>query len=89
MATKQIQNLKERMYKDVIDLAVSLKSSGKTMTGKELLDWINKHYQFPHPYGNIRNVPSAAHRRAKSSVEIAAVENVFVDEFGTPLPISK
>lgn len=81
--------LKEKIYKEVINLAVSLTQQGKTMTSDELTDWINNnHPGFQHPYGNSRGVPQAAFRRAKEANNqegMDALVKAFTHNDGAPL----
>ena len=81
--------LKEQIYEDLINLAVTLTQQGKTMTSDELTDWINKNYPgFQHPYGNSRGVPQAAFRRAKEANKqegMNALVKAFTHNDGIPL----
>ena len=83
------QELKEKVYEGVIELASSLVRQGKTMTLEELTSWINKNYAgFQHPYGNSRGVPQAAFIRAKNAGNqegMEALVKAFVHCDGTPL----
>ena len=84
--TKNESELKEVLYKDVIALAVSLKTQGRTMTDAELTEWINsKNVGFEHKYGSARGVPGAAFRRATTAAEKEALVSVFVHQDGSPL----
>lgn len=83
------KELKESVYSGVITLALSLARAGKTMTSSELTEWINKNYPgFEHPYGNARDVPQAAFRRAKERHNVEGMDalvRVFTHDDGSPL----
>ena len=81
--------LKERVYEGVVEQAVTLVRSYKTMTTEELTNWINANYQgFQHPYGDCRGVLQAAFRRAKTTNNpegMDALVKAFTSINGSPL----
>ncbi len=78
--------LKEAVYRKVIELAVSLKRNKQTMTTVELTKWINENFpDFEHPYCDSRGVPQAAFKRAKSQEAKDALVSVFTSVNGNPI----
>lgn len=81
--------LKEKVYEGVVEQAVTLVRSYKTMTTEGLTSWINANYQgFQHPYGDCRGVLQAAFRRAKATNDqkgMDALVKAFTSINGSPL----
>ena len=84
MMEQNINELKERMYRSLADLALDLFNAGRTMTCDEVLDWINKNFAFPEPYFSVRRVFKAAYDRTDDE-RGEAMTKVFTNKYGRRL----
>ena len=74
--------LKEAVYRKVIELAVSLKRNKQTMTTVELTKWINENFpDFEHPYCDSRGVPQAAFKSQVSGSQGRPCVSVYQREW--------
>lgn len=84
MMSFSIYQLKELMYAQLADLALELKRTGRKMTCDEVIEWINKNFNFPQPYYSVRRVFKAAYDRTDDE-RGDALQQVFTDKYGRRL----